>query len=251
MVVAFGGLFSHLFLRTFDSSGKTVKIINLPIAFASKEKFLVRLQQDPSLQEDVQISLPRLSFEILGFDYDSSKQLNKNQRIQSIKNGRSVIQYAPVPYNITFNLYSFTRTQEDNLQILEQIVPYFTPDINLAIKVMQNPDLTQDCALILNSVNIDDQYDGSFEDRRYIITTYSFTLQTAYFGPLLGTNDPENHFENGREASVIKKVITNVNNMKYTAVIDPFLANSDDIYSIDEGWSERTPETDFDTNITL
>lgn len=251
MVVAFGGLFSHLFLRTFDSAGKTAKIVNVPIAFASKEKFLVRLQQDPNLHEDAMLSLPRLSFEIVGFDYDSSKQVNKNQRIQSIKDGRSVVQYAPVPYNLTFNLYSYTRTQEDNLQILEQIVPYFTPDINLAVKVLQNPDLTQDCLLTLTSVNIDDQYDGSFEDRRYIITTYSFTLQTAYFGPMLGTNDPENHFENGTETSVIKKVITNVNNMKYTAVIDPFIANSDEVYTIQEGWGARGGPDDFDVNVKL
>lgn len=251
MVVGVGGLFSNIFCRTKDKSGKTEKIVKVPLAYANKEKFIARLQQDPGLNEDTQISLPRLSFEIVGFDYDSPRQFNKIHRHLSAKNGRTVKQYAPVPYNITFNLYSFTRTQEDNLQILEQIVPYFTPDMNLSIKVMQNPDITQDCTLTMTSVNTDDQYDGGFEDRRYIITTYSFVLQMNYYGPIFGINDAENHFESGPETGVIKKVTTNVNQLKYTAVINPFEANIGDEYSVDESWDMRIPPNDFDTEETL
>ena len=236
MVIGFAGLFSNIFTRTFDKDGVTQKIVNVPIAFANKEKFIVRLQQDPSLANDVEIVLPRMSFEIVGTSYDASRQLNKIQKNISSIGTRTVHQYAPVPYVLTFNLYTYTRTQEDNLQIMEQILPYFTPDLNLSIKVLQEPAITQDCSLILNSVSTDDSYDGSFEARRYIITTYTFSLKMFYYGAILGTNDPENHFENGEQTGVIKRVITNLNQLKYTAEIDPFSANANDVFNIIEGW---------------
>lgn len=248
MVISVGGLFSNIFCVTKDSEGVTKKIVNVPIAYANKDKFVVRLDQDPGLNEDTETTLPRMSFEIVGTDYDSARQLNKTNKTISTKNDRIVYSYSPVPYNLTFNLYSFTRTQEDNLQIMEQIVPYFTPDINLSIKVKQNPDVIQDCQFILNSISTDDSYDGGFEERRYIITTYTFTLKMFYYGPMFGINDPENHFENGTPGSVIKKVIVNVNNNKYTAVVDPFEANINDPHSIVEGWATRDPTTDFDQN---
>lgn len=251
MVIAVGSLFSNIFCVAKDAKKGTQKIVNVPLAYANKEKFVVRLQQDAGLNEDVQIVLPRMSYEIVGMDYDASRQLNKINKVLSVKDGRSVYQYSPVPYNLSFNLYSFTRTQEDNLQILEQIVPYFTPDINLSIKIMQNPDVIQDCPLILNSVNTDDQYDGGFEDRRYIITTYSFQLKMNFFGPITGIIDPEKHFDAGPKAKVIKKVTVNVNNNKYSAVIDPFDATAIDPYAIDENWATRTAETDFDVGKTL
>lgn len=251
MVIAVGGLFSNVFCVTKDSNKVTKKIVNVPLAYANKEKFIVRLQQDPGLNEDTQITLPRLSYEIVGTEYDSTRQLNKTNKSFTQKNGRNVYSYSPVPYNLVFNLYSFTRTNEDNLQIMEQILPYFTPDMNLSIKVMQDPDVIQDCQFVLNSVSTDDSYDGSYEDRRYIITTYSFTLKMNYYGPQLGINDPENHFENGEDAKIIKKVIVNLNTNKYTAVVDPFEANATDPHTVPEWWSEREPSTDFDTNRTI
>lgn len=251
MVIAVGSLFSNIFCVSKDLKKQTQKIVAVPLAYANKEKFLVRLQQDPKLSEDVQIVLPRMSYEIVGTEYDASRQLNKVGKIMSVRDGRSVHSYNPVPYNLTFNVYSFTRTQDDNLQILEQIVPYFTPDLNLSIKIMQNPDVVLDCPLILNSVSTDDQYDGGFEDRRYIITTYSFMLKMSYFGPISGIIDPENHFESSPKVSVIKKVKVNLNTNKYSAEIDPFDATAKDPYTIDEQWATRTSETDFDVGKKL
>lgn len=245
--IAVGGLFSNIFTVTKDDQGVTKKIVNVPLAYAPKEKFIVRLTQDPGLNEDIQISLPRMSFEIVGFDYDSSRQMNKINKVLCTRDGQSVHSYSPVPYNLTFNLYTYTRTQEDNLQIMEQILPYFTPDMNLSIKMFQNPDIIQDCQFILNTLSTDDSYDGSIEDRRYIISTYTFNLKMNYFGPFYGTIDEENHFESGGLSSVIKKTIVNVNNNKYTAVVDPFEANESDVYNVIESWTPRTggPD-DFD-----
>lgn len=237
LVIAFCGLFSNIFIRNFDAAGVSRKIVNVPISFLSKEKFLIRLQQDPGLNEDANINLPRLSAEITGIDYDTSRQLNKVHKNVSNTSIRTVYTYSPVPYNLTFNLYSYTRTVEDNLQIMEQILPFFTPDMNLSIKMMKEPLLIQDVPLILNSVSNDDQYDGSFEDSRTIITTYSFTMKAYFYGPLLNHTDPENHFANNSDAQVIKQVHVSVNSAnKYSAVIDPFSANSTDPYNINENW---------------
>ena len=243
MVIAFCGLFNNIFIRIKDTSGVSQKIIPVPLAYANKDKMMTRLKQDPGLNEDVQVSLPRMSAEIVGFDYNNERQLNKIHRHAGTRNGKPSYQYVPVPWDITFNLYTYTVTSEDNFQIMEQILPYFTPDMNLSIKVLQNPDVTQDTTLTLNDVNIDDSYDGSFEDRRYIITTYSFTMQMNYYGPVLSTSDPEGHFENGPDVNVIKKVITNVTSstnssagIKYTATVDPFTANESDQYDVQESW---------------
>lgn len=245
LVVAFCGLFSNLYLRNKDINGVSQKIVSIPIAFANKEKFIIRLQQDPGLNEDMQILLPRLSAEITGIDYDVSRQLNKTKKMVCTNAaGETVYMYAPAAYNLNFNLNSYTRTTEDNLQIMEQIIPFFRPDMNLSIKMMQDPVLTQDVPLILNSVTIDDEYDGSFEERRYIISTYSFTMKAYYYGPIIGLLDAENHFaDSGLGGKVIKHVDININNSnKYTATVDPFEASESDIHSIIEQWSERIPE---------
>lgn len=251
MVIAVGALFSNIFCVTKDSSGVTQKIVQVPLAYANKEKFVVRLQQDPDLREDIQVILPRMSYEIVGFDFDSSRQLNKINKVPSLKEGKSVYSYTPVPYKLTFNVYSFTRTSEDNFQIMEQILPYFTPDMNLSIKVMQNPDVIQNCDLTLNSVSTDDSYDGSFEDRKYIISTYSLSLSMNYYGPLFGRADLENHFQDGDVTNVIKKVSVNVNTNRYTAEINPFAATANDPYTVSESLTPRTPLTDFDQNQKL
>jgi len=113
----------------------------------------------------------------------------------------------------------------------------------LAIKMLVEPPLSQDVPLILNNITTDDQYDGSFEDRRTIISTYSFIMKAYYYGPILNSIDPENHFESGPLAGVIKNVDVTVNNTnKYNAVVDPFAANEDDVYQIFEGWTILPPQ---------
>jgi len=242
LVIAFGGLFGNIFIRNRDTDGVSQKIVKCPISLANKEKFIVRLQQDPGLNEDVQMTLPRLSFEISGFDYDQTRQLNKIHKTISSLSDRTVFSYVPVPYNLTFSLYSYTITNEDNYQIMEQILPYFSPDMNLTIKMMQSPLLVQDVPLILNSISTDDSFEGSFEDRRYIITSYMFTMKAYYYAPVLGSIDNENHFENGPEAKLIKHVQTTINGqVKYSAIVDPFAANEDDSYVIHESWTAVTP----------
>jgi len=159
MTVAFGQVFNNIQIKR-TGSDSTIQSIRVPLAYAPKEKFLVRLDQQASLDDrQFAITLPRMGFEISGIEYDGSRKLTKVQKFKSVKTGSNNVMnfnYMPVPYNISYNLYCFTATAEGGLQIVEQILPYFQPDYS---------------------------YSGDFESRRAVIYTLNFTAKTYLYGP--------------------------------------------------------------------
>ena len=188
VVVAFGTIFNNIIIHRTNCSGDVVQKIKVPLAYSPKEKFLVRLEQKPNLeQRETAISLPRMGFEISGISYDSSRKL---QRVGKFKNvntsdaAKQYYQYNPVPYNISFNLYSFTATAEGGLQIIEQILPYFQPDYTVTVNIIPELNIKRDVPIILNSVNYEDIYDGSFANRRTVNYTLNFTAKTYLYGPI-------------------------------------------------------------------
>ena len=188
MTIAFGQIFNNIQIKRKDSSGAVVQSIKVPLAYAPKEKFLVRLDQQPSLSErEFAITLPRLGFEISGIEYDASRKLTKVQKFKHIKDnidGKVLnYNYMPVAYNISYQLYCFTATAEGGLQIVEQILPYFQPDYTVTINVIPELGIKRDVPIILNSVNYEDSYSGDFESRRAVIYTLGFTAKTYLYGP--------------------------------------------------------------------
>ena len=190
LTIAFGQLFNNIVIQNTSSTGAVTKRIRVPLAYAPKEKFLVRLEQQANLQEDraVSITLPRLGFEITGLSYDSSRKLNKMNktiRVKSNEEGKKTnFNYTPVPYNINFSLYSFTATAENGLQIIEQILPFFQPEYTVTMNVIPEMQLVRDIPIILNSVNYEDTYNGEFTQRRAVIYTLQFTAKTYLYGPM-------------------------------------------------------------------
>ena len=190
LTIAFGQLFNNIVLQNTSSTGAVTKRIRVPLAYAPKEKFLVRLEQQANLQDDraVSITLPRLGFEITGLSYDSSRKLNKMNktiRVKSNEEGKKTnFNYTPVPYNINFSLYSFTATAENGLQIIEQILPFFQPEYTVTMNVIPEMQLVRDIPIILNSVNYEDTYNGEFTQRRAVIYTLQFTAKTYLYGPM-------------------------------------------------------------------
>jgi len=189
-IVAFGSLFSDIYIdrKQGDSvTGETIQRLQIPLAYAPKEKWIVRLDSDPNLEQHTYTTLPRMSFEILGYSYDAQRKLN---RMQQIKCGSGVdsmtYMYTPVPYNIEISLYVLTKTQEDGLQIIEQILPTFTPEYTLAINAVPDMNVVKDIPVILNSVSVSDEYDGDFQTRRFVTHTLNFTLKTSLFGAVSG-----------------------------------------------------------------
>ena len=189
-IVAFGRLFSDIYIdrkQDYSVTGTTIQRLQVPLAYAPKEKWLVRIEQDPELTNNTYTTLPRMSFEITGYTYDSVRKVNRMQKITCGSGLESLSYvYTPVPYNIDIALYVLTKTQEDGLQIIEQILPTFTPEYTLAVKTVQDMNIVLDVPIILNNVSVQDDYDGDFQTRRFVTHTLNFTLKTSLFGPVSG-----------------------------------------------------------------
>jgi hypothetical protein len=186
-VTVFGNMFNGIYVQRFDSSGNRIQNIKVPIAYGPKEKFLVRLAQDPNLDQDVAISLPRLGFEMTGINYAANRKLPstlKHSKVSRNDNTKLTTQYIPVPYDIQFTLSAFVRNADDGTQIVEQILPYFQPEWTNNIKLQPEMDLTYDVPCVLNDVNVEDTYEGDFAARRALIWNFNFTMKGFVFGPI-------------------------------------------------------------------
>ena len=164
--------------------------MQVPLAYSSTQKFLARLEQSPDLNKPVQISLPRMSFEFIGLYYDSQRKVTTTQFFVTKDKGNNELKkaYMPVPYNMDFELSIFTKTNDDMLQIVEQILPYFQPHFTLTVDLVSNIGEKRDVPIILNSISMDDSYEGNFDTRRSLIYTLKFTAKTYLFGPISNEN---------------------------------------------------------------
>jgi len=189
-VVAFGTLFNNIELRRSD------EVMKVPLAYGPKAKFLARLDQVPDpTNKRVQITLPRISFEINGITYDSSRKVSPTQKIAiPTSNTKNKNVFMPVPYNLGFELAIISKNQEDGLQILEQILPYFQPHYNLSVKLLPSMNEVKDVPVVLQNIDYEDDYEGDFSTRRAIIYTLQFSVKTYLYGPVT-------------EPKVIKKAI--------------------------------------------
>ena len=188
MTIGFGQIFNNIQIKRKNDAGKVIQTIRVPLAYGPKEKFLVRLDQQSSLNNrEFAITLPRMGFEISNIAYDPTRKLTRIQKFKRVKSGKDGkvldFNYTPVPYNISYNLYSFTASAEAGLQIIEQILPFFQPDFTVTINAIPTLDIKRDIPIILNSVNYEDTYSGDFTTRRAVIYTLNFTAKTYLFGP--------------------------------------------------------------------
>jgi hypothetical protein len=189
LIIAFGQIFNNVVIQRTNSTGGVTARIKVPLAYAPKEKFLVRLDQQANLESrEFATTLPRMGFEITGLTYDSSRKLTRVQKYSKVKSGedgkKMNYNYSPVPYNISMNLYVFTATAEDGLQIIEQILPFFQPDYTVTVNVVPDLDIKRDIPIVLGNIGYEDTYDGDFTNRRAVIYTLSFTAKTYLFGPM-------------------------------------------------------------------
>ncbi|WDS60884.1 proximal tail sheath stabilization [Synechococcus phage S-BM1] len=247
-VVAFGTLFNNIELRRSND------VMKVPLAYGPKQKFLARLDQNPDpTNKRVQITLPRISFEINGIQYDSTRKVSPTQKIKVTKDvdeNKNV--FMPVPYNLSFELAIISKNQEDGMQILEQILPFFQPHYNLSVKLIPDLDDTRDVPVVLTNVGYEDSYEGDFATRRAIVYTLQFTVKTYLYGPVT-------------DAKIIKKVVTDMytkvdttsapREVRYTIQPDPLDADSDDDFGfgiVDEDFADnkkRNPTSGADEAI--
>ena len=185
-IIAFGTLFNNIVLKSTDpSDGTVLEEMKVPLAYGPKQKFVVRLEENRS-NTKVAITLPRLYFEMTSIDYDSSRKTSPIQKYKTIINdngGEVRVQYVPVPYNLSFELGVIAKSQDDALQITEQILPYFQPSFSITLNMIPEMNEKKDVAIVLNNVSYEDEWDDSFYERRYIIYTLNFTVKTYLYGP--------------------------------------------------------------------
>ena len=190
-VTTFGTLFNNITVKKVKADGTVLTEQKVPISYGPKQKFLQRLAEDADLGDGMRtaISMPRLAFELTGFEYDASRQQNKLIRhtksdLESSDTGKRGFQYQPAPYNLTFSLSILAKNMNDALQIVEQILPYFQPEYTVTMKMIDSMTDHRDVPIILSSVSMEDQYEGTFEERRVIEYTLEFQMKLYFFGPV-------------------------------------------------------------------
>ena len=186
IVVAFGTVFNDIYVVRYTKDGLTAKeTFKVPLNWGAKEKYLTRLTSDPTLTKSIATTVPRISFEMTGMSYDSSRKLPTTVRNFSANNATTVnAQYVPVPYNFDFSLSIYVRNTEDGTQILEQILPFFTPDFSVTVDFIPLMDPKYDMPIILNSVSNETTYEGDMMETRMIIWNLEFTAKSHIWPPV-------------------------------------------------------------------
>lgn len=232
-VAVFGTLFNNISVVRKDAQGNVVNSVKVPLSYGPKQKFLARLIEEPDLNApEVALRLPRMSFEMTGIQYDTTVKLNKMNKVSnaSFRGDGIDLVYQPVPYILNFDLTVYSKTQDDVLQIVEQILPYFNPDYIVTIKEIPELNVTRDIPIVLQSVVYTDDYEGDFANRRVLQYTLSFSIKTFFYGPIK------------QNVGVIKDISVNMHQdmdhdkitVIYNAQVDPLSARENDTYIISE-----------------
>jgi len=234
-IVSFGTLFNAISIRHDDKAGNTYSELKVPLAYGPSQKFLARLEQQADLNKPVGITLPRMSFEMNNVSYDPTRKSGVTQTFKASDGNNIKKVFMPVPYNIGFELSILAKLNDDALQIVEQILPYFQPSFNLTVDLVKSIGEKRDIPIVLDSINFQDDYEGDFSTRRALIYTLGFTAKTYLFGPVAESS-----------SGLIKKVqidyATNTDTqnakreVRYTVTPKPADAGPDD----DFGFSETT-----------
>lgn len=212
IIVAFGNLFNSIPLVRYNPDGTESERIIVSLSYAAKEQYIKRWYDDPELNSKVQVVIPQLSYEMTNVNYDASRKQNTNIKNFAHTQEGTFSQYNPVPYNFDFELALYSRSIEDATQIVEYILPYFTPDYTIKVNLIPEMGLVKEIPIILNNTIRDVVYEGDREsDTRRIIWTFQFTVKGFIFG---------------RVSDVSDKLITH----SITSILD--YASSDDIFDL-------------------
>ena len=188
-VVSFGTIFNDIRIRHKSSTSQPGGELRVPLAYGPMQKFLARLEQQPELNRAVQITLPRMSFEMTNISYDPTRKSGITQTFKGSDGTNLRKVFMPVPYNIGFELNILVKLNDDALQIIEQILPFFQPSFNLTIDLVDSIGEKRDIPVVLDNISFQDDYEGDFSTRRALIYTLSFTSKTYLFGPVADTTD--------------------------------------------------------------
>ena len=234
-IIAFGTLFNEIYIFHKSAEGDNISQIKVPLGYGPTQKFLARIQQQPELNKPVQITLPRMSFEMTSIQYDPTRKSNITQSFKASDGQNFKKVYLPVPYNIGFELNILTKLNDDALQVVEQILPFFQPSFNLTVDLIDSIGEKRDIPITLNNISFQDDYEGDFSTRRALIYTLQFTAKTYLFGPIAESTDglirkvQVDMYSNTDVATAKREV-------RYTVTPDPIDADPGDDFGFSENW---------------
>ena len=186
-IIGFGTLFNNLTIKATNASDSVVSVTKVPLAYGPTQKFLARLEQQADLNRSTAMTLPRMSFEFTGLTYDPSRKVTTTQTfvVKDPNTGEETKKgFMPVPYNMQFELAIMCKLNDDALQIVEQILPYFQPAYNLTVELVEGIKERRDVPVVLENITMQDDYDGDFKERRVLLYTLRFTAKTYMYGPV-------------------------------------------------------------------
>jgi len=188
-IIAFGTIFNDIHIRHRDGAGKETSDMRVPLAYGPMQKFLARLEQQADLNRATQITLPRMSFETTNIAYDATRKGGITQTFKASDGSKLRKVFMPVPYNLSFELNILVKLNDDALQIIEQILPYFQPSFNVTIDLISVIGEKRDVPIVLDNISFQDDYEGDFTTRRALIYTLNFTAKTYLFGPVSDSSE--------------------------------------------------------------
>jgi len=243
-IISFGTLFNNINIKHKKADGTILDDIKVGLSYGPQQKYLAKIQEQSQLAKPIAITLPRMSFEMNSIQYDPSRKTGVTQTFKAADSDKMKKVYMPVPYNIGFELNIFSKLNDDALQIIEQIMPYFQPSFTLTVDLVSAIGEKRDIPVVLDNISFQDDYEGSFEVRRALIYTLSFTAKTYLFGPVAQTSD-----------GLIKKVIVDQHSgtdtstakreVRYTVVPDPITAGPEDDFGFTETWEDFGDARDY------
>ena len=183
-VIAFGTLFNNISIKKYGTDGKSISQIKVPIAYGPIQRFLARIEQQPNFDDNVAISLPRLSFQLTSYVYDAARKASPVQKFTMLSpTSKTKVKkmYMPVPYDVGFRLSFAAKLQDDALQIIEQILPFFQPSYSVTINMLEGVDEKRDIPFTLTNVGFVDEYEGDFSTRRFIQYDLDFVAKTYFY----------------------------------------------------------------------
>ncbi len=239
-VAVFGTLFNNIYLVRKDSSGSAISQIKVPLSYSPKQKFLDRIRETGDLtDEKLAIKLPRMGFEMSSLYFDPTRQLPKTnnftETVVSDDNKKTKF-FTAVPYILNFQLNILAKTNEDAVQILEQIIPFFNPTFTITMKQFSDyPNIKEDIPISLIGISFSDDYEGSLENRRTIIYTLDFEIKTNFYGPIA-------------DSSIIRKAIVDFRDPDIPTVGSYSLTDSDNLFEriiIEPNPLNVSPDSDY------
>jgi len=237
-IVSFGTLFNNIYIKHEDKNNNVVDETKVGLSYGPMQKFLAKLEQQADLKKPIAITLPRMSFEMVSLQYDPTRKTSVTQTFRASDDAGNIKKvYMPVPYNIGFELSIYSKLSDDALQIIEQILPFFQPSFNLTLDLIDSIGEKKDIPIVLDSIDMQDDYEGDFTVRRALIYTLRFTAKSYMYGPIADSTE-----------GLIRKVQVDMysdtntqtakREVRYTVTPDPVSADPDDNFGFSEVWED-------------